>query len=437
MSDRPPNFLFVLADHARYDWLSCHGSVPVRTPNIDALADRGIRLNQTYCNSPLCAPSRACLAAGRRYGRTNVPDNSLDFNPQQPTFMHLLRDGGYRVGACGKLDLWKKSEYKGLEGWTARHGQLGYTDTIDQAGKMDAVRQGSQQPKDAYMAYMHAHGLAQAHHDDYDKRYKTTGGRAAWACPFAREHHTDDFCGRAALQLLDRFPHGEPWHLQVNFPGPHPPYDAPAELLARYDDVTFPLPVNPDPAINADEHQAVRRQFAAMTEGIDEWLGWLIARVAQRGELDRTVIIFSSDHGEMLGDHGRWGKSKPDMTSVRVPLVVAGTGVTAQATSEALVELIDLSATFVDLAGIGVPEYFDGRSLAPLLRGDTRKHRDHATSGLHRFRVIVDERWKLTRYDDGRVELYDHQADAAELHECSAAQADVVRRLLAALDADA
>lgn len=418
MKPQLPNILFIIADHHRWDWIGCSGyGIPVHTPNIDALATRGTLFEQCICQSPLCAPSRASLATGLYPNRTGVPDNEFDLDPSITTYMQLLRNHGYRVATCGKSDLHKKTKWYGLDGWTRLMGQLGYTEAVDQAGKIDAaLLSGWPTPSDPYMAYLHQQGLAKIHHDDYSKRreYRQEHGRAAWAAPFDRRHHTDDFAGRAALDLLNGFPKGEPWYLQVNMPGPHDPYDAPAELLARYADIEFAMPVGASPDDRTD-HQAIRRNFAAMIEGIDEWVGRFIDVVAMRDEWANTIIVYTSDHGEMLGEHGRWAKLVPQEASIRVPLIIAGPSVQEGFRSNALVELTDLSATFTDLVGLEVPSEWDAKSLKPLLTNEDIQHRDVQISMLHDWHLVRTREWKLVLTAGKPTHLYNLADDPYEL----------------------
>lgn len=428
-----PNILLIVADHHRWDWLGAAGyGIPVRTPNVDRLAERGVLFDQCRCNSPLCAPSRASLATGMRPHRTGVLDNEQDLCPETLTFMQMLRGAGYRTATCGKCDLHKKTKWYGLHGWTSRLGRLGFTEAIDQAGKIDAALiSGWPEPHDPYMAFLHARGLARTHHEDYVRR-RENPDEAHWPTPLPRECYTDDFCGRAALSLLERLPTGEPWFLEVNFPGPHDPFDAPQELLERYRDVSFPAPTAPHPTRRTD-YQAFRRSFAAMIEGIDEWVGQILDAVAARGDLENTLVVYTCDHGEMLGDLGRWGKSRPEDPSVRVPLVVAGPGVARGARSRALVELCDLAATLVDAAGLPVPRHWDARALGPVLRGESQTHREATVSMLGPWQMVTDGEWKLVLGLEGGPQLFHLEADPHEERSVAAAYPEEAKRLRARL----
>ena len=425
-----PNFVFLFPDQLRPDYLGCAGSVPVRTPHVDALAARGTRFTQCRCNSPICSPSRAALATGRRYERCGVPSNQYNTDPALGTVFQRLRDAGYRIGSCGKSDLAKAAPERG-EGWTALMGRYGFTEAVDQAGKLDCVNQGGERPRDPYAAHLHERGLMAAHRRDYHERGRV-GDPAAWATPLPRRDYTDDFAGARALDLIDGFPAGAPWMLWVNFPGPHSPFDAPKELLDRYADATFPEPAGEAPKDPAAV-QAVRRNYAACVEGIDEWVGRIVDAVAQRGELERTVFVFASDHGEMLGDHGRWGKGRPEEPSVGVPLVMAGPGIRRGATSDALVELIDVSATLLELAGLETPADWDARSFAPILRGGASAHRDVQHSALADWRMVCDGRYKLVERKGEIEALYDLERDPWETSDHAADNPEAMDRLRAHL----
>lgn len=438
-----PNFLFLFPDQHRWDWLGLLGRVPVRTPNLDRLAQRGMRFNQCRTNSPLCAPARAALASGLRPSRNGVTNNGMSLPPGQPTFFRDLRDAGYRVLASGKTDLSKHGGTKTLDGRTPEVLALGFTDIINQCGKWDAVNTGWPTPSDPYMAYLHEQTLAETHVLDYQRRNKMRRDADhpvldTAASPLPREACTDDFTGRQALRLLDEAPADEPWLLWVNFPGPHEPFDPPAELRERYDGVDFPPPIDGERG-QAQDHPQLRRNYAAMIEGIDEWCGRLIAAVEARGELENTIIIYSSDHGEMLGDHGQWYKSVPYEASVHVPLIVAGPGVRQGETSAALVELIDIGATIADLAGVPASEAVpdrDARSFAGVLHGQAKdaEHRAVQSSELHDWRMVTDGRWKLVVSGGGAtgaeaVRLYDLHADPNEQRSLVADHPQEVERL--------
>ena len=437
---KQPNLLFFFPDQLRPDWLGINPDIPVRTPNLDRLAERGVTFNRAVCASPLCAPSRASLATGLRVHRCHVPNNSFDLPLDMVTYYQLLRNSGYRVGATGKTDLHKNTLWYGLDGWTANCGILGFTETVDQAGKLDAVNCGAEEPMDPYMAYLQRVGYAKTHVDDYVYRRKIsreTGKVPAHPTPLPTEHYTDEYAGRMALEMLKNFPGDAPWHLTINFPSPHSPFDAPASWLDRYDGVDFPQPHRPGGKMGPEDHQAVRRNYAAMIQCVDYWCGQMIAEVERRGELENTVIVLGADHGEMLGDFNSWGKGSMRWPSVGVPMIVAGPGVQNPGRSaDALVEVTDLSATFLEFAGLSSPDGWDARSLTPILRGETETHREFQVSMLNQKQMISDRQYKLILGEGKEKMLFDTLADPWEDHNLAQEQPEQVERLTKQLEAE-
>jgi arylsulfatase A-like enzyme len=402
---KPPNLLLLFPDQWRFDWLGTNPAVPVRTPNVDGLAARGVRFTKAVCASPLCAPSRACLAAGKEYDRCRVPDNGENFPLDQTTYYELLRDAGYQVIGCGKFDLHKATEDWGLDGKRLLP-EWGFSDGVDNAGKFDAIRSGAKEPKDPYMGYLHQHELVQVHVDDFKKR----GGKDSYAntepTPLPDHAYCDNWIGERGLELLRNAPADKPWHLQVNFTGPHDPLDATAGMLEPWRSVEgFPA-ANRNTQFPPEKHQAMRQNYSAMCANLDAWVGRFLEEVEKRGELENTIVVFSSDHGEMLGDQNRWKKRVPYQASVGVPLIAAGPGVKAQGASDALVSVMDLAATFLDYAGVAIPADMDSRSLRPVLEGAQAEHREHLRSGLEPWRMVTDGRWKLVRGFDEKIESY-------------------------------
>jgi arylsulfatase len=425
-----PNFLFIFPDQHRFDWVPWNRSVPVRMPNLEELASRGVRFNWAFTPSPLCAPARACLASGREYERCGVRNNAQDYPIDQTTFYKLLRDNGYWVMGCGKFDLHKASPIWGLDGKNLIK-EWGFSDGIDNAGKQDAVSSGRDKPKDPYMAFLERRGLRQAHIEDYRRRSQY-GKSAVFPTPLPDDAYCDNWVGQNALNLIRSAPKDRPWFLQVNFVGPHYPWDITESMSKLYEGIDFPQPNGGD-KLTPEQNVAVRRNYSAMLTNIDRWIGTFVDELRRRGQLENTYIIYSSDHGEMLNDHGLWGKSVPYQPSVGVPLVIAGPGTKKSIVSDALTSLIDLTATFLDYAGVHQPSDMDGISLRSVLEGKTRKHRNYLRSGLEQWRLVFDGRYKLVKgYPErGDVCLYDLVKDPLENHNVATQHKDIVESLSA------
>jgi arylsulfatase A-like enzyme len=330
---------------------------------------------------------------------------------------------------CGKLDLHKKTQDWGLDGKRLVK-EWGFSDAIDNAGKHDAINSGRKAPRDPYMAYLENRGLRLAHIEDFEIRGKKGNYAYTAPTPLPDEAYCDNWVAENGLQLLRSAPTGKPWHLVVNFTGPHVPMDITKSMDRSCRDRQFPQP-HAGQQFDAATHTAIRQNYSAMVENIDRWLGVYVAELRKRGELDRTVIVYSSDHGEMLGDHGLWGKSLPHEASVRVPLAMAGPGVKPSGTSDALVYVHDLAATFLDMAGVrDRPPAMTSKSLVPLLEGRTRSHREFLRSGLKEWRAVTDGRYKLVRgYKGGTSRLFDLREDPWEDKDVAADRPQELRRL--------
>lgn len=365
------------------------------------------------CPSPLCAPSRACLALGLEYDASPVKGNADNLPLDRPTVYRRLRDAGYHVIGCGKFDLNKGDCIAGRDAWgldgKRNLAEWGFSDGINNEGKLDGVNSGREAPRGPYMRYLEGRGTRAAHVADFGAR----DGFSAFPTPLDDTDYCDNWIGRNGLGLLEAAPTDRPWFLQVNFTGPHNPWDVTARMRGLYAGAEFPPPA-PCAAEDARAHQEVRRNYAAMVENIDGWVGKYVAELERRGEADRTAIVFSSDHGEMLGDRERWGKSTPYQPSIGVPLVVAGPGVAEGATRTAPTTILDLAATFMDWARVPRPPDMESVSLVSALACGAGDLRDVVLSGLGEWRVAFDGRWKLISREDATDELYDLLDDPHE-----------------------
>lgn len=432
-----PNILLFLPDQHRPDWLGCNPDLPLRTPNLDRLAGRGIRFTNAFTPSPLCSPARACLATGRDYRRCGVRDNRQNTPLSLPTYYQHLRDAGYEVAGVGKFDLHKPDLNWGLDGSNLL-AEYGFTGGIDNEGKGDAItayRDNGMSPKGPYMQFLKERGLAETHYAMYAPHM----GKPGWlnfpaVTALPDDAYCDNWVAENGMRCLREFPRGRPWHLVVNFVGPHGPFDVTADMRSRWEHAEMPAPVDSDAPDTAGI--ATRRQnYAAMIENIDRHVGRMIELVAQRGELQNTLVVYSSDHGEMLGDHGRWGKSVWYTPSAGVPLIVAGPGISSPACSDALVSLHDLAATFLDYAGAAPLPDSDALSLRGVLEGRRAAHRDCLVSGLQEWNMVYDGRYKWVAGAGPAPLLFDVREDPNELQDVSRARPDVARRLDALLKA--
>jgi choline-sulfatase len=452
-TDPSPNVLLILDDQHRFDWLGCAGNPAVRTPNIDRLAARGMRFSRCYTNAPVCAPARIALAAGQLPHRVGALGNQAFLPLSARTYYQQLHDHGSHVGAFGKFDLAKPDPYNGARGDRPVNFAWGFTHPLECEGKMHAgSRRHGETPLGPYQKHLQQKDLLETFRADYAQRARTGWWRDTRDSVLPAEDFEDAYIGRKAAEWIENHPGDFPWHCFVSFVGPHDPFDPPTEYAARYRGASMPEPTPPaedaadkpewirqksasmrDQGRTPEQIAEARRQFSAAVEQIDDEVGRLLNAVAQRGELENTYVIFSSDHGEMLGDHGLYQKSVPYEASARVPLVVAGPGIPAGETRETPVELIDLNPTICELMGAPPAPNLDARSLAPVLFGEAETHREAAVGMLEGFQFAVDETHKLVLNVHDRTELYHLQNDPEERRNIAEDDPEAVRRLRSAL----
>jgi choline-sulfatase len=437
---RRPNLLFVLSSQHRHDWVGASKALTLQTPNLDQIAKAGMRFTNVVSASPQTGPSRACLASGREYWRCGVRNNAQDYPLEQPTFYQSLREVGYRVASCGTLELHKATLDWGIDGRRFLP-EWGFTDGFDCAGKMEAVASGAVEARDPYMAYLHSRGLAVIHVEDYRRRTGQNSYLNTDACPLPGEAYYDNWVAAEGLDLMRRLPQDRPWFLQLGFPGARNPIDITHRMQRLCRKRAFPQPIDSE-QYTPERHLAIRQNYSAIVENIDRLLGMFLEEIRRRGETENTYVIYSSDHGEMLGDHERWAAGVPYQPSVSVPLYIRGPGVRSGVVCEELVSHHDLAATILELASAPHLHDSDSRSLRALLEGRVKTHREFVRSAFDRWRMICDGRYKLIRGFDleetGRRArngaepkpiLFDLKLDPEEISNSAREYPDQVQRL--------
>ena len=438
-NDRP-NVLFIMDDQHRFDYLGAAGAGFLNTPNLDRLASRGVRFTQVTTNCPVCAPSRIGLATGLQPSRLGCVDNSGFLPVSTPTYYQRVRDHGCRVGCVGKLDLAKPDHYNGRDGDRPCVFGWGFTHPEECEGKMHAGS--SPTPIGPYTNYLEQRGLLQVFYEDY--RERAANGWLERACHdsvLPADAFEDAYIGRRAAEWVENIADDFPWHLFVSFVGPHDPFDPPREYGERYRGAEMPPAIQDSGEgkpkwimkrsrdIDSEDVAQTQRQYCGSIELIDDEIGRILRAIEDRGMTDNTLVIFASDHGEMLGDHGLYTKSLPYEAALRAPLIVAGPGIEGGRVSDALVELIDVNPTICDLMGLPPLERIDGVSFADLLVGKAEKHRTETVSAIRNFRCIRTEQHKLVQHYNDVMELYDLEADPDEMRNIAPDSQDTVREL--------
>ena len=415
-----PNILFLMTDQMRPDSLGCYGSAEARTPHIDALARDGVQFNNCYVQNPLCCPSRYSILTGRYPHCHGVVSNWYAPRPGETSFAHQLNRAGYRTAAIGKMHL------------TPWHDRFGFDGRIIAEAKFQTAL------PDDYESFLNLHGTSRQNlYEINTERYIQNCTAVESKVP--QELHIDSFVGRAACEYIKRA--AEPFCLMTSFLGPHNPYDPPEPYRRIFEDVELPgrnmnsgevtrkpkeaynyinqilnWPFKTD-EISEDQIQIMKRHYYACNTHIDDWIGRIVQTLKDREMLDNSIIIFTSDHGDLLGDHGLVYKQCFYEQSVRAPLIIHAPNRLKSGESDAFVESIDLLSTFCELGNAWEGEGRQGESLLPLLENEgNRAHfREAAFSENYFGRMVRAGNFKMVYYPGKSYgELYDLESDPDE-----------------------
>ncbi len=411
------NILFIASDDLNTR-LASYGHVLVKTPNLDRLAKRSVRFENAYCQYPLCSPSRVSLLTGLRPDTTQVFDLKKVFRDNIPTVTTLpefFRKHGYFSARVGKIF------HYGVP------GDIG-TSGLDDPQSWDQVvnpRGRDKDVEDRLVNYTPDRGLGSS------LSYFEAEG--------ADEEQTDGMVALEAVRLIKEN-RDRPFFIAAGFYRPHCPYIAPKKYFDLYPVEKIPLPVEPPEHLKNIPHPAfftlplywgldeqqrkevIRAYYAAITF-MDAQVGRLLDALDETGLADNTIIVFWSDHGYMLTEHGQWMKQSLFEEAARVPLFISAPMAKGNGkVSKRVVELIDLYPTLANLCGLDPPAYLAGSNLMPLLQKPNAKW-DHAafTQVLRpreniMGRTVRTERWRYTEWKDGAegTELYDQKKDPYE-----------------------
>ena len=438
-TETSPNVLLIMTDQLRWDYLGCYGADFVDTPNIDRLAASGVRFASAFTNAPVCAPARIGLATGLHPSRIGALDNTCYLPSQLPTYYQRLRDSGYRVGCVGKLDLAKPDKYNGRDGDRPAVYRWGFTHPEEVEGKMHAAQGDPSAPHGPYTHYLKGRGRLKSFWEDYRVR-----AEAGWILGVSHDSvlPTEDFhdiyIARRAARWIENIADDFPWHLFVSFVGPHDPFDPPTEYAEIFHGAVMPRAIKSrregaprwikgrQKACGEAELAHIRRQYCALIKLIDDQVGLLLDALKRRDMLDNTVIIFTSDHGEMLGDHDLWQKQVPYEPSIHIPLIVAGPGIQQGSVSDTIVDMMDLNPTICALAGVEPAPDMDARSFDQILFGAIDAHRHEIMTALTNFRCLRTATTKFVDNSNDLPELYDLAHDPEESHNIAGENPDQV-----------
>jgi choline-sulfatase len=425
---RKPNILFIMPDQQRADMLGSYGDQAARSSATDWLASEGVQFQNCFCQAPLCMPSRASLLTERYVRDHGVFQNVTRVNDTVPTCPQSLQAAGYHTAQIGKTHLYTHLPWPGghMNGQAGILHHYGFTETHETAGKEASLRVDS-----LYTDYLQKHGLLEEYRTYLASRNKHVlednpemEAAKAWNAdplPLPPHAHQDVWVGDYAADWVRSYEREAPFFLQVCFAGPHDPWDAPEEALAEYGDPDMTMPGSFEPpeipesgplsvflnvlteycdtgTMTPEAVAKARRAYQANTMMIDQGIGKIIDALRETGQLDNTWIIFTSDHGEMMGEHRMMKKMVFYDASVRVPLIVRPPGGMDPRTVDGIVELTDIAATFRDIAGADLPTS-QFQSLLPAIDGqDVGK--EVAISEAYGVAMFRTATRKLVVYED-------------------------------------
>ena len=436
-----PNILVIQADQMTALCLSAYGEDWTITPNLDALAENGTTFANSYCNNPVCGPSRASMMTGRLPSDVGVFDNGAEFLASEPTYAHYMRRLGYRTTLSGKMHFVGPDQ---LHGFERRVTTDIYPSDFAWTADWDRTDEPYAPSVMSMLSVVEAGQCERNLQIDYDEEVFAAARQEL----YDHARSTDD----------------RPFLLHVSFTQPHNPFVAGRKYWDMYEGRDIPEPKVPhipyaerDPwsqryylTIRQDEFDITpeqlyrsRRAYAAMVTHIDELVGGLVETLRSIGQYDNTVIVFTSDHGEMLGERGMWYKFNPYEASVRVPLIVQGPGFARGHREEALASLVDLLPTFTALASDGSFDGFvtpvDGRSLLDLPgRGSAGDRIFIEFNGEGRYApglIVIDGTKKLVHCRTDPDMLFDLADDPLELTNLAESDPSTLARLLALVHA--
>jgi len=414
------NVLFIAVDDMNND-LGCYGHRQVKSPNIDRLARMGVKFDRAYCQFPLCSPSRSSLMTGLRPDTTRVFNLQYHFRtgiPDVVTIPQMFQNNGYYAARVGKIYHYGNP---GDIGTSGLDDPPSWNHFVNPAGRDKTVLE----PDITNYTPMRGLGSAMCFLSDKQGR---------------DEEHTDGKVALEGIKLLEANK-DTPFFLAFGFYKPHTPYVAPKKYFDLYPLDSIRLPVEPagnrdskpKPALQStpqplfgvtpDQARECKQAYYAAISFVDAQIGKLLDTMDRLKLWDKTIVVFWSDHGYHLGEHGLWMKQSLFEESARVPMiwVVPGAKGNGQ-TSPRTVEFVDIYPTLADLAGLTPPKNLEGASLRPLLENPTAAWSKPAFTQVQRGgfpgHSVRTERWRYTEWDDGKqgVELYDQDADPKEFN---------------------
>ncbi|MDE3085687.1 MAG: sulfatase-like hydrolase/transferase [Acidobacteriota bacterium] len=444
-----PNIVLVMSDQHRADMMGCAGDETVVTPTLDRLAAEGVRFSRVSCQGPLCMPSRASFMTERYVRDHGVYTNWEEIAADSPTYVRALREAGYHTTLIGKAHLYRDEDLpaRHIDDLAGRLQGLGFAEVQESGDKfVPAIPNrytdflAGRDLLDVYKRHL----AERAYQGENESGQNATKSVPMWdSTPLALplDAYIDTWHGEQAVRWIEDYDGDAPFFLFVGFPGPHDPWDAPQEAVDRYAGVDISMPastarpstegtgryadllnsflwLSDSETMTADAIRGMRRAYAADITVIDDAVGRILDALSRTGRLEDTWVLYTSDHGEMGGNHSMLSKCVLYDQTVRVPLIVRPPGGCAARVVESRVEHFDAAATVRAIAGAPRIPDGEGRSLLGCLEGGDPEPRAASVSENWGFASFETDRHKLVVNEDALepCALFDLAEDPAEDH---------------------
>lgn len=454
MDKKKPNIVFIMADQLAAAFLGVYGSGVDSSPVLDRLANQGMRFNRSYAHIPLCAPNRATILTGRSCGVHGVTHNNLVLKTDVPTYAGVFRHHGYRTGGFGKFHLTPMSEpvpenmsYLGFDesavsedsklgpwlDWVKENHPEHYKTALAVSWDMPYLKEYGAKKENLYPEWK------KLHEEIVAPLTRQNEWHLFYSSPLAREVHQTTYITELGIDFIDRHLEAhsdQPFLCHVSYVDPHDPYDPPApyDTMFKPEDMADPIPGQWEKdgsqildrtvdflgfrkiAKNAEAIKKMRAMYHGSIKFMDDQIGRLVQYLEDKHILDQTILVFTTDHGDLMGDHGLITKGEKHYDkSVRCPLIVYGSQI-QQGVSDRLISSVDIFPSLCELAGVETTIPLEGKSFAKDCFGQpnrdqwdsvTIQFNENETRGDYVASVVTDDGWRLTVFNEpGKGEMF-------------------------------
>ncbi|TBL81943.1 sulfatase [Paenibacillus thalictri] len=440
-----PNILIIYTDQQRWDALGANGNSEIQTPNLDRLAAEGVNFDHHFVQNPVCMPSRISFLSGRYPSALRITHMGVPVPQDTVTLPRMLNNYGYVCGNIGKLHFLPHAN----RDHRSVHPDYGFAhlEISDEPGSYEDAYRAWIRAKDPSQLEYASLGLPPAAQVWYDTMKVRDGiphperePRRAEAFRGKDEFTHSAFVAEQTMAFIEKHAK-DSWLCIAGFYSPHAPWVAPQKFLDMYDPDQLSVPAYPphlderrsETHFSDEELRSVKHGYYAMISEVDDYVGKLMRKLQELGLEQDTIVVFSSDHGEYLGEHLRYGKGYPGEDCVsRVPLIVRWPQGAKQAgTTATIVEAVDVVPTLLECAGIPVPSEVQGQSFKPLLQGDEFTGKGYALMEATGWKTIRTRDYRYLREADGREALFHLKEDPMQYADVAehADYGDVVKEL--------